>query len=73
LKRWLTTPFGDVTAAVSDKLFRVELTRGPDGALKYEPRFVPMLTDPVRAIAERVRRRTQADPNPTARAAGNKE
>jgi hypothetical protein len=70
LKRWLTTPFGDVTAAVSDKLFRVELTRGPDGALKYEPRFVPMVTDPVRAIAERVRRRTAAVPDPTARAAG---
>jgi hypothetical protein len=70
LKRWLTTPFGDVTAAVSDKLFRVEMTRGPDGVLKYEPRFVPMVTDPVRAIAERIRRRTAADPDPTARAAG---
>jgi hypothetical protein len=29
-----------------------------------------MVTDPVRAIAERIRRRAAADPDPTARAAG---
>lgn len=68
LKRWLTTPFGDVTAAVSDKLFRIEMSRGTDGSLKYDPRLIPAVTDPVRAIAERVRRRGTADPNPAARA-----
>jgi hypothetical protein len=70
LKRWLTTPLGDMTAAVSDNLFRIEMTRGPDGNLKYEPRFVPAVTDPVRALAERFRKRTMADPTPTVRAAG---
>jgi hypothetical protein len=68
LKRWLTTPLGDITAAVSDKLFRIEMTRGPDGTMKYDPRLVPVVTDPVRAIAERFRKRTTANPNPTVRA-----
>ena len=64
LQRWLTTPFGDVTAFVSEQLFKIEVSRGPDGKIKYEPHVVPFVTDPFRAVAERVRNRA-----PTARAA----
>ena len=32
LKRWLTTPFGDVTAFLSEKLFKIEVTRGRTGS-----------------------------------------
>ncbi len=66
LQRWLTTPFGDLTAMVSEKLFKIEVTRKPDGEMKYEPRPVPIVTDPFKAVAERIRARA-AKP-PTARA-----
>jgi hypothetical protein len=71
LKRWLTTPLGDPTAALSDKLFRIEATRTNGGDFKFTPRMVPVVTDPFRAIADRVRRRTglsSVPPAPTARA-----
>lgn len=58
LQRWLTTPFGDLTAMVSEKLFKIEVTRKPDGEMKYEPRPVPIVTDPFKAIAERIKART---------------
>ncbi|QEL15359.1 AsmA family protein [Limnoglobus roseus] len=70
LQRWLTTPFGDVTAVVSEKLFKIEVTRKPDGEMKYEPRVVPFVTDPFKAVADRVRAR--AGRSPTARATGEK-
>jgi AsmA-like C-terminal region len=66
LQRWLTTPFGDLTAMVSEKLFKIEVTRKPDGEMKYEPRPVPFVTDPFKAVAERIRAR--AAKSPTARA-----
>jgi hypothetical protein len=66
LQRWLTTPFGDLTAMVSEKLFKIEVTRKPDGELKYEPRPVPLVTDPFKAVAERIKAR--ATKSPTARA-----
>ncbi len=70
LQRWLTTPFGDLTAMVSEKLFKIEVTRKPDGEMKYEPRPVPIVTDPFKAVAERIKAR--AAKLPTARAnAGN--
>ncbi|MFO0935140.1 MAG: hypothetical protein U0798_01325 [Gemmataceae bacterium] len=72
LKRWLTTSLGDPTSALSDKLFRIEATRTNGGDFKFTPRVVPVVTDPFRAIAERVRLKTglpnQADP--TYRATG---
>jgi hypothetical protein len=71
LKRWLTTPFGDPTAALSDKLFRIEATRTNGSDFKFTPRMVPVVTDPFRAIADRVRKRTglpSLPPDPTARA-----
>lgn len=73
LKRWLTTPLGDPTSALSDKLFRIEATRTPNGEFKFTPRVVPVVTDPFRAIADRVRNRTglqSPSVNPTARAVG---
>ena len=66
LKRWLTTPLGDPTAALSDKLFRIEATRTDGGDFKFIPRVVPVVTDPFRAVAERFRTRA----GPTVRAAG---
>lgn len=66
LQRWLTTPFGDLTAMVSEKLFKIEVTRKPDGEMKYEPRPVPIVTDPFKAVAERIKAR--AAKQPTARA-----
>jgi hypothetical protein len=59
LQRWLTTPLGDVTAFVSEKLFKIEVSRGPDGKLKYDPQVVPFVTGPFKAVYDRVRR--QAD------------
>jgi hypothetical protein len=70
LHRWLTTPLGDVSAAVSGGLFRVEVSRGPDGQWKYEPRVVPAVTDPMRAVAERIKARAKG--GPVYRAAPNK-
>lgn len=62
LQRWLTTPFGDLTAMVSEKLFKIEVTRKPDGEMKYEPRPVPLVTDPFKAVAERIRARAAKAP-----------
>lgn len=67
LKRWLSTPLGDPTAALSDKLFRIEATRTNGGEFKFQPRMVPGVTDPFRAIAERLKLRTTL-PAPTVRA-----
>lgn len=57
LHRWLTTPVGDFSAFVSEKLFRIEIKRGADGQIKYDARLVPFVTDPVRALAERMKKR----------------
>jgi hypothetical protein len=57
LHRWLTTPLGDLSAFVSEKLFRIEIKRGPDGQIKYDARIVPFVTDPFRLIAERLKKK----------------
>jgi hypothetical protein len=56
LARLVNTPVGDLTAFLSRNLFRIKLTR-EDGRLKYTPEPVPVLTDPARAILDRVRKR----------------
>ena len=66
LKRWLTTPLGDVTALLSGSLFKIELTR-ENGKLTPKAVMLPVVTDPVRNVAERLRNRFA--PPPTARAA----
>jgi len=55
LKRWLTTPVGDITAFFSRNLFKIKMTR-KDGTLTYEGEVVPLVTEPVKNILERVRR-----------------
>ena len=56
LKRWLTTPLGDVTGLLSGSLFKIELTR-EGGKLTPKAVVLPAVTDPVRAVAERLRNR----------------
>ncbi len=54
LKRWLTTPLGDVTGLLSGSIFKIELTR-EGGKLTPKAVMLPVVTDPVRAVAERLR------------------
>ncbi len=69
LKRWLTTPLGDVTGLLSGSLFKIELTR-VNGTLTPKAHMLPVVTDPVRVVAERLRNRFgTAAPPPTVRAA----
>jgi len=67
LRKWLTTPFGDVTGLLSGGLFKIELTR-VDGELKPKAVMLPAVTDPMKAVAERWRNRFHREP-PTVRAA----
>ena len=71
LKRWLTTPLGDVTGLLSGSLFKIELTRD-GGKLTPKAVMLPVVTDPVRAVAERLRNRFdkpgESQPPPTVRA-----
>lgn len=68
LRRWLTTPLGDVTGLLSGGLFKIELTR-VDGELTPKAHMLPAVTDPVRAMAERWRNRFDHDRPPTVRGA----
>lgn len=56
LARLVHTPVGDLTAFLSKNLFRIRLTR-EGGQLVYKPEAVPLITDPVRRIADRLRAR----------------
>jgi hypothetical protein len=58
LRRWLTTPFGDVTSFLSGSLFRIDLVR-TGGQTSYTPHMLPAVTDPLRAAAERLRGRLE--------------
>jgi hypothetical protein len=57
LARLVNTPVGDLTAFLSKNLFQIKLTR-ENGELKYRPEPVPMVTEPARAAADRLRART---------------
>lgn len=57
LKRWLTTPFGDVTSFLSGNLFKIEMTKTKAGEMQYRPHMLPVVTEPVRVVAERLRNR----------------
>ena len=67
LKRWLSSPLGDVTGFVSGNLFRIDLVRR-DGHTSYQPHMLPAVTDPVKAVAQRLRDRLGGPPPATARA-----
>lgn len=56
LARMINTPVGDLTAFLSKNLFRIKLTR-ENGELKYKPEAVPLVTEPARAVADRLRAR----------------
>ncbi|MCS7272053.1 MAG: hypothetical protein NZ703_13310, partial [Gemmataceae bacterium] len=56
LARLVHTPVGDLTAFLSKNLFRIRLTR-EGGRLVYKPEAVPLITEPVRRVADRLRAR----------------
>jgi hypothetical protein len=62
-----------VTGFLSGNLFRIEMVRQPNGEMAYRPQMLPAVTEPVKAVAERLRNRLgrvgYPDP-PTYRAAG---
>jgi len=62
LKRWLTTPLGDVQSFLSGNLFRIEMTKIRGGTMEYRPQMLPVVTDPVKAVAERLRNRFGQQP-----------
>jgi hypothetical protein len=64
-----------VTSFLSGSLFKIEMVRRPDGEMDYRPHMLPVVTDPVRAVAERLRNRMgrPAEPPPaTIRANGSR-
>ncbi len=70
LRRWLTTPLGDVTSFLSGNLFKIEMVKSPGRAMEYRPQMLPLVTEPVKAVAERLRNRlatAPADPLPVQR------
>jgi hypothetical protein len=56
LARLVNTPVGDVSALVSRSLFKIRMTR-ENGVLRYKPEPVPVVTEPVKALADRLRGR----------------
>ena len=63
LKKWLTTPAGvDLTAVLSGSLFRIDVVRR-DGQTTYKAHVLPAVTDPLRAVAERLRNRAKPSSN----------
>ena len=58
LKKWLSTPLGDVTSFLSGNLFKIEMVR-VDGKMVYTPQMLPAVTGPMEAVAERLRDRMQ--------------
>lgn len=56
LARLVNTPVGDVSAFLSRSLFKIRMTR-ENGVLKYRPEPVPVVTEPVKAITDRLKGR----------------
>ncbi|HXD84914.1 MAG TPA: hypothetical protein VN641_00360 [Urbifossiella sp.] len=56
LARLVNTPVGDVSAFLSRGLFKIKMTR-ENGITKYKPEPVPAVTEPIKAITERLRKR----------------
>lgn len=55
LKQLINTPVGDLTAFLSKNLFTIKLVR-ENGELKYKPAPVPLVTEPAKAVVERLKR-----------------
>ena len=56
LKQMINTPLGDLGAFLSKNLFKIKMSR-ENGELRYRPEPVPMVTEPARMVAERLRSR----------------
>jgi hypothetical protein len=54
LKQMINTPVGDFSAFLSKNLFKIKLTR-ENGELKYRPEAVPLVTEPTKAVVDRLR------------------
>jgi len=54
LARLVNTPVGDLTAFLSKNLFQIRMTR-EGGELKYRPEPIPVVTDPIRAVMDRLK------------------
>jgi hypothetical protein len=72
LRRWLTTPLGgDVASVLSGNLLKIEMVK-KNGETTYKPHMLPAITEPVKAVAERLRNRIGRPgvlgPSPTVRA-----
>ncbi|MCZ2340770.1 MAG: hypothetical protein LC104_03115 [Bacteroidales bacterium] len=74
LHRLLNAPTrGELTGALNSNLFRIDMVKRDGGPIDYKPRVLPAVTDPVRAMVNRVRERTAtrwADSQATIRAVG---
>ena len=55
LKQMINTPVGDLTAFLSKNLFTIKMVR-ENGELKYKPEPVPLVTEPAKAVVERLKR-----------------
>lgn len=57
LARLVNTPVGDLSAFMSKNLFKIRMTR-ENGELRYRPEPVPVVTEPTRAVIDRLKNLT---------------
>ena len=50
------TPVGEFGAFLSKNLFKIKMTR-ENGELRYRPEAMPVVTEPAKAVADRLRTR----------------
>ncbi|MBN9521872.1 hypothetical protein J0H58_25710 [bacterium] len=62
LARLVNTPVGDLSAFLSRNLFVIRMTKENGGEIRYRPEPVPLVTEPARAVVERLRRLREARP-----------
>lgn len=67
LRKWLTTPLGDITSYMSGNMFKIEVVRR-NGNTDYTPHMLPGVTEPFKQAAERMRARLGRPPEPPPRA-----
>ena len=61
LKQMINTPVGDLTAFLSKNLFKIKMTR-ENGELRYRPEAIPIVTEPVKLVADRLKSRAAKKP-----------
>ncbi|AMV23215.1 hypothetical protein VT84_02320 [Gemmata sp. SH-PL17] len=55
LKQMINTPVGDLNKFLSKNLFTIKMSR-ENGELKYRPEPVPLVTEPTKAVLDRLKR-----------------